>query len=157
MTPLVIDSSVAAKWVLDEADSPLADRIWDEATACRVHLLAPDFIDLEVANILWKNSRRGIITETRAADLLGEFQRADFERVPGGPLIGKALHLAQEYDRTVYDSLYLALSEREACPFVTADERLVNAVAPPLAGPVTLEHWAAANPPPPAAPSPAAP
>jgi predicted nucleic acid-binding protein len=28
--------------------------------------------------------------------------------------------------RTVYDSLYIALSMHEGCRFVTADERLVN-------------------------------
>ncbi len=37
--------------------------------------------------------------------------------------------LASRLRRTVYDSLYLALSEREGCPLVKADEILVNSVA----------------------------
>ena len=38
-------------------------------------------------------------------------------------------------------SLYLALSIREACQFVTADERLVNAVRPALPGVIWVANW----------------
>ena len=37
--------------------------------------------------------------------------------------------MAVTHQRTVYDALYLALSLREQCPWVTADERVVNALA----------------------------
>jgi len=60
---------------------------------------------------------------------------------PAAELLEEAYDLAVAHRRTVYDALYLALSVREACPFVTADERLVNAVAGALPRVVWLGHW----------------
>ena len=49
--------------------------------------------------------------------------------------------LAVTYRRSVYDSLYLALSLRSNCRFVTADERLVNAVGTALPNVISLQNW----------------
>ena len=44
-------------------------------------------------------------------------------------LLEKAFDIANACDRTVYDSIYVALAEQSRCELVTADERLVNALA----------------------------
>ena len=113
-----------------------------------VRLIAPEFLLVELGNILWKKVRHSKLATPRAAALLADSANWPIGYMPVRPLIADALDLAAAWNRTMYDSLYLALSEREACPFVTADEKLVNAVAPPLAGPVKLAAWAAAHPPP---------
>ena len=151
MSLLVVDSSVAVKWLVPEHDTAEAKIVWDAFDEGRIEVAAPDWIDVEVANILWaKATKRKFISTAEAADHLDDFRAKPFRRVPAVDLLPAALDLAVRFDRTVYDSLYLALSERESCPFVTADERLVNAVNPPLTGPVKLADWAAANPAPPA-------
>lgn len=43
-------------------------------------------------------------------------------------LLGGALALALAYDRSVYDSLYLALAVSEGCTLVIADEHFCNAL-----------------------------
>ena len=43
--------------------------------------------------------------------------------------------------RTVYDMLYVALSIREGCQFVTADERLVNALGGAIPNVIWLANW----------------
>jgi predicted nucleic acid-binding protein len=45
---IVVDASVAIKWVLDEEDSQATRQLLDDQI-----LIAPDFIILECANILW--------------------------------------------------------------------------------------------------------
>lgn len=47
-------------------------------------------------------------------------------------LVGAALEIALAFDRSVYDSLYVALALRDDCQLVTADRRLYNALAPAL-------------------------
>ncbi len=53
---------------------------------------------------------------------------------PSWPLALSALTIACQAQRTVYDSLYLALALRESAVMVTADEKFYNALqATPLA------------------------
>jgi predicted nucleic acid-binding protein len=63
--------------------------------------------------------------------------------VPSNLLLDDALNLAIDYGRTVYDSLFVALAIREGCQLITADERLVNAVAQKLPQVVLLSSWSA--------------
>lgn len=57
------------------------------------------------------------------------------------PSFGDAYKLAVKYQRTVYDSLYLALSLREGCQFVTADERFVNAIGSSFLNIIWVSNW----------------
>ena len=50
------------------------------------------------------------------------------EEHPSEPLCDLAWDVARWFDRSFYDSLYLALSVSDACPLVTADLRLYNAL-----------------------------
>ena len=56
MTPtLVVDASVALKWVLPQEDSDLAEGLLDRG----VRLCAPAFVFVELANALWFQMRAG--------------------------------------------------------------------------------------------------
>ena len=148
MNPLVIDSSVAVKWLVAEPDSDDADAVRHAIVTGAVAPIAPDWIDAEIGNILWQKTRRQGLPAAEAEVRLAKWLAFRIDRTPAADLLPDALSLALRFGTSVYDSLYLALSERESCPFVTADARLVHAVAAPLAGPVTLKDWAAAHPPP---------
>ena len=143
----MIDSSVAVKWLVAEPDAADAERVEDAIVAGTVVPIATDWIDVEVGNILWQKTRRQGLPPAEAEIRLAKWLAFKIARVPAADLLPEALALSLRFGTSVYDSLYLALSERETCPFVTADARLVNAVAPTLAGPATLADWAAANPP----------
>ena len=43
-------------------------------------------------------------------------------------LLDAAYDLAVTHERTVYEMMYVALSERENCRFIKVDERMVNAL-----------------------------
>ena len=64
-----------------------------------------------------------------------------FVLTPTGELLQDAYGIAVAHQRTVYDSLYLALSVREGCRFVTADERLANAVGDAFPNLMWLANW----------------
>jgi len=51
---LVVDASIAVKWLIAEPHSHEARRL----LAPRIDLHAPDFILTEVANVIWKKARR---------------------------------------------------------------------------------------------------
>ena len=125
MSRLVIDASVAAKWFFPEEHSAAAMRLLSP----RNTLLAPDLIWAEVANIAWKRHRRKEITLDEARAIVADLVRMPLEIVRSSDLLPAAFDLAAATGRTVYDSLYLALAIARRAKFVTADERLVNALA----------------------------
>ncbi len=66
MTALVVDASVAIKWYVREADSVQATRI----LASPLTLYAPALLRLEVANGLWKQWRRKLVSAEHVAEAM---------------------------------------------------------------------------------------
>ena len=123
MSKFVVDASVAAKWFVPEIYSDAATLLLNPAFS----LYAPDLIAAELGNVLWKKVRRGEIESSDAAEILTAFSRMPIEMRPASVLVGAALELAVAIDRTVYDSLYLALAIAENCALITADAKFLAA------------------------------
>ena len=122
MSSLVIDASVAIKWVIEEEGT-------EEALALRSRALAaPDLLTAECANILWKKARRAELSEREAVLAAGLLARADIELMPMRPYLETAVRIALTLDHPAYDCIYLALAEVEGIRFVTADMSLVRKV-----------------------------
>jgi predicted nucleic acid-binding protein len=122
---VVVDASVALKWLVEEEGSAAAVRLLDGPV-----LLAPALIHVEVANALWRMARAGRLSAGDAADALALFGRLPLRRrVEDRDLAPEALRLARLLDHPVYDCLYLALAVDAAAPVITADRRFVAAAA----------------------------
>jgi predicted nucleic acid-binding protein len=120
---LVVDASVAAKWILPEADSVAAAALRGR----EAELIAPSLIAAEIGNAVWKAVRRGNIQRVEAIAGV-EAALIWFESlVPIEELHSRALTLALELRHPIYDCFYLALAERERCTLITADTRLIAA------------------------------
>ena len=145
---LVVDSSVLIKWFVTEALVTEAVAILHAYQAGTVTLLAPDLIYAELGNIVWKKQLQQSLAVADAERIISDILAVSLATAPSVDLLADAHRLAVLYGRTVYDALYLALSVRRGCPFVTADERLVNAVAGAVPQVVWLGQW---TPPPPPA------
>jgi predicted nucleic acid-binding protein len=126
----VLDSNVAVKWLLQEDLSDKARVFRDEFIRGVHELLAPDVFTVECAHALTRAQRQGrvIVAEVYAfmADLLTTLP--DFH--PHAALLSRALDISVQLRHGVYDCLYVALAEREGCPLVTADDRLLNNLSP---------------------------
>lgn len=122
MSRFVVDASVAVKWLVPEVHTEAARR----ALSGEHELLAPDLIWAEVGSALWKRWRSGQIGSDTANILLSTFRRAPLQISESKVLMGSAWEIAEQYDRSFYDSLYLALAASAGCPLVTADLKLYN-------------------------------
>ena len=141
MDSLVIDSSVAVKWFIAEPYSAEARRILDAYQNGLLSFLAPDLINAEVGNIIWKKQSFQGLDASDAQEVLEEFRRLQFTLARSAELLGDAYKIAVTHRRTVDDALYIALSVREGCRFVSADEKLANAVGAAFPGIVWLANW----------------
>ncbi len=135
MTALVVDASVAIKWYVREADSAEATRI----LASPLTLYAPALLRLEVANGLWKQWRRKLVSAEHVAEAMAILGRTINVWSPVEPLLDAALKLSLALDHPIYDCLYLALAEKLDAPLVSADQRLL-ALAPKGAA-IALKDW----------------
>jgi predicted nucleic acid-binding protein len=141
MGSVVVDSSVVIKWLVTEPYSAEARRILNDFQAGTLSLLAPDLINAEVGTIVWKKHRFQGLAEADAQLILDTFQALTLILTPTAILLQDAYHLAVVHQRSVYDAMYLALSLRETCRLVTADEKLVNALGASFPNLIWVAKW----------------
>jgi len=120
---LVIDASVAVKWVLPEVGSEAANQLKGQ------DLAAPDLWLSEAANALWRRSRRGEFSAAQANQLIAELLEAPVVSSPIEADIAEALKIARDLGHPVYDCLYLACALRYDTRVVTGDIRFAAVAA----------------------------
>jgi predicted nucleic acid-binding protein len=141
MANLVVDSGVAIKWFVPEPYSTEARRILDSYQAGLLSFLAPDLINAEFGNIVWKKHEFQGLGAADAQAVIDEFRKVTFTLTSTASLLDEAYKLAATLHRTVYDMLYLALSIREKCQLVTADEKMINAIGSAFPNMVWVANW----------------
>nr|WP_282572176.1 type II toxin-antitoxin system VapC family toxin [Roseomonas acroporae] len=104
---MVVDASVALKWVLEEPDSHLAQ----ELAEGEEELLVPDFWLNEATNICWLQVRKGKWSPDEAREAL-ELLRAQVPPTPTGDLAlhDVALDIGLAVNHSTYDTLYVAFA-----------------------------------------------
>jgi predicted nucleic acid-binding protein len=112
---LVVDSSVTIKWFVAEINSAEALAIHSKYRSGDIQITAPELINVEVANAIWRKQTREGMAATGAHQVLVDLLSSGLDLVPNAGLLEDAYQLAVTHDRSIYDALYLALSEREGC------------------------------------------
>lgn len=116
---LIIDASVAIKWVVTEPGSDAAAALLERGERMAV----PELWLAEVGNALWGRSARGLLTVEEAAARLGELLSAPITHLSMAELTPLALEMASMLHHPVYDCCYLAAAQIHDCSLVTADVR----------------------------------
>jgi predicted nucleic acid-binding protein len=119
---IVIDASVALKWVFEEPGTEAALALRGE------QLIAPAIWLAEAANALWRRVRLGETTATEALVRMDELAEAPVATLSIEPHVARALRLATEISHPVYDCLYLALAIHYDTHVITDDRRFAGAV-----------------------------
>ncbi|HVB39656.1 MAG TPA: type II toxin-antitoxin system VapC family toxin [Terriglobales bacterium] len=129
MTPLVVDASVAAMWVLP--DEPLAEAaaaLRNRFVRNEVEAVVPDLFWPEMANLFWRAATRGRVTASVAEAGLAAIRNLDLTTHASIPLCDQALQWGLRYGHPAYDMIYAALAAQLGTEVITADERWVRAV-----------------------------
>ena len=125
---LVIYSSVALKWRLrDEEATSQADALLGDFLSGALDLLTPTLFDYEIANALKVALTKGRLNKEEAALALDDFHQYANQRIDLGEIHNLAFQLACQYQRSVYDSAYLALAQSKGLWVYTGDRKLFNA------------------------------
>lgn len=124
METLIIDASIAVKWVVEEDGTEAALGLRG-----RFRFLAPELLIAECANILWKKVQRAELLpeEARMASRLLERSGISFVSMRG--MLEQATELAIVLSHPAYDCVYLAAARQAGARFVTADQRLLRTIS----------------------------
>jgi predicted nucleic acid-binding protein len=116
---IVVDSSVALQWLLDEPDGDASLSVLTISD----ELIAPDVLLVEVGNVLGKKVRAREISAEQAIDGLA-FVTTRVPRLDGvRSLVARALELSIELSHPLYDCMFLATALEHACKLVTRDDK----------------------------------
>ena len=135
---VVVDASLAFKWLVEERDSDKAHAILQYWDSLDLGLAAPCLMPFEVTNAVHRRVTQSEISAGEGARLIERLLSTGFELHETVGLHRRALELAGQLRQgTAYDAHYLALAETLGCELWTADERFLRA-ARPLANNVRL-------------------
>jgi predicted nucleic acid-binding protein len=127
----VLDANIAVKWFLPPHNEELVDRAFallDRHEKGEIQFLVPDLFWAEAGNIFWKAVRLGRCSKEVAERSIAVLKAGKLITVPSRDLLEDAFAIATGFDRSFYDSLYIALAVESRTQLVTADEKLINAL-----------------------------
>ncbi|MEZ5288416.1 MAG: type II toxin-antitoxin system VapC family toxin [Vicinamibacterales bacterium] len=120
----VVDTNVVAYLLLG------TEAFIDEARWCFEHVatpLAPAHWEAELTNVVWMATRAGVLAPNDAPARLGLARRLGIESVATATLCQGALLRSIDSGVSVYDTIFVELAARTACPLVTLDKAVLKA------------------------------
>lgn len=132
MNRVVVDASIALRWVLKDEKEMRVDALLEEWTGSFTEMLVPPLFPAEVTNALYLSIIRNRLTSLEARLALDAIMHLGMQVAEPRRLYSRSLELAIEYHvPSAYDAQYLALAEIEGCVLWTADRRLFASLKPP--------------------------
>ncbi len=120
----VVDTNVVAYLLLG------TETFVDEAKACFgtvSNALAPAHWEAELTNVIWMAVRSGVLPPMDGPVRLGLARRLGVESIATATLCQGALLRSIASGVPVYDTLFVELAARSACPLVTFDKAVLKA------------------------------
>lgn len=126
----VVDANVAVMLFFTQPLSARADALFAHLAAdAQARFFVPDFFYAECASAFVKYVRLAKYSSARAKQDLADLRALSLHVTPTADLANDALRLAITHRISGYDAFYIALAELMGAPLITADEKLVRAMA----------------------------
>ncbi len=123
----VLDSSILAKWFLQEEDSEKAVEIRDLFVHERIRLSTISLARYELGNVLWKHPSKTEHNVREDFDALSEMALPT-QDLEDPRVLTRVFQTARDLRITFYDASYVAWAALSKATFVTADEPLYGKV-----------------------------
>lgn len=124
-----LDTSVFIKYLYpDEQEAAATELV---VNALNNRLVSPCFAWAEIASVLRKKVKANLLNASEAEEIYRAFCTLPIEYVDSHDIRARAWEIADQYQLlTLYDSVFLAVAEREFAQYWTADIVLLKALVP---------------------------
>lgn len=136
---MVVDASVAAKWVLREPGREQSLRLLNDYESAAVQLIAPSLLPIEIASVLTKRQRRNELSPVQVREAFRMFEIRCPMLTDVREHIASAMELSALHRLSVYDCVYLAMALERGCDLITADRKFYEATSQAYASVRLLE------------------
>ncbi|RJP34013.1 MAG: PIN domain-containing protein [Candidatus Omnitrophota bacterium] len=124
-TVFVIDASVVVKWYLPEIFTEEAEKYVHPS----IRLIAPDYLQVECANVLCKKIRNNHLHFMEGERILNHLLTSRWiEFISTQTLIRRTYKIANDLQHPFYDCLYFMVAIQLGKPLVTADRKFYESV-----------------------------
>lgn len=121
MNKFILDTSVIIKWInqKNEKNVKQALKIYDDLINEKIIIILPDFALIEITNGLQIGKEISSDDTTKALHAIYLLPLIIKELTES--IIVNTSHLAQQYDITIYDALFVSLAQMENCQLISDD------------------------------------
>lgn len=126
MDKIVIDASIVVKLfsASKEEHIELAQRLYTEIKENRLNVIAPDFLLIEVTNILLKK-KHGHLVEVK--EFIRKIYTSGIHFFPFDLReTNRLIRAMNMHHVSAYDGFYVVLAQQERCAIVTSDKQLLS-------------------------------
>ncbi len=123
----VLDSSIIAKWFVQEEDSEKAVEIRDLFVRRKIRLSTISLARYELGNTLWQHPSKTEDNVREDLEALSDMALPT-EDLEDPRILAPAFRTARDLRITFYDASFVAWAEESKATFVTADEPLYKRV-----------------------------
>ncbi len=122
--PFVLDCSMTMAWIFSDEASEVSDAVRE--SLIKDYAIVPSLWAIEVANVLLVATRRGQLSEPEWPKLLDDLMALPIsvDNETSDQALTNSLQLANRYDLSAYDAVYLELARRKALPVASLDSKL---------------------------------
>lgn len=136
MKSIIVDTSVATKWIFEEEEKDFdkAQEILQHASFKKLHIFAPDIILLELANVIYLSKKQN---KKECMQSL-KFYKSTMELITFKDLT-LVTDLMYSHKLASYDAVFIALAIKKQIPLVTADyKHHLKSITPRI---IWLSEW----------------
>ncbi len=127
MTQIILDASVAVKWLSQEPLTEKAFELYSEFDKGAIKMIVPELFFLELGNFCVGKFKKDSSSWDIMTKQLEEIAELPFEKRSDFELHDVAVSNACIYGISAYDGVYLSLAEMYNAPLITVDEALLKA------------------------------
>lgn len=123
---LVLDASVIIKWFTQEEKKEQAIKLRESYINGEIEIVVPDLILYEISNALRFNPNFQEKDIKEAVQSLFDIEINIIVPIP--EILERAVEIAYSKELTIYDAIYIALSQIIDFDFITADKELYEKI-----------------------------
>lgn len=123
----IIDTSALLRlFVPDGAVPDGLEEFFHGVNQGRHYALAPELLLAEAGNVIWKYMQAGILTSEEGKAMFKDIVDMPVRLIGHKKLVKHSLELAEMYNLTMYDSLFIALALEQGGVVFTADNKMLE-------------------------------